>query len=251
MIRNNIALVQGQSYSATYTTNIDITGYSVFGQIRQGYDSMIGYDFDIVVLDAATGQISISLPATATELMKARTHVYDIEAINDADPSIAVKLVVGQATVRAGVTRTNVMVPAEVPYQDDVYVNKVNATGETLYIGMPVALDMVGNIVKCSEYNADRYLGLVQDNQIPSGMAGKIKVEGILTASITQWLEIVGDFLTVGETYFVNGAGKLSVNPPQYEWSRAVGQAISPIQMDIKNYNPVKIMPAPTPTPAP
>ena len=86
----NIFADQGADFSSVISINdirkdpIDLTFYTLTGQIRRTYTSRIHYDFDIEVIDLEVGQFIIHLGSDITSEMKYGRYVYDIFAERDA-----------------------------------------------------------------------------------------------------------------------------------------------------------------------
>ncbi len=84
-IVSNLTVDQGSTFSAsidiTDTENnlLNLTGYTVAGQIRKTYDSSTAVDFTGSVSNAALGEVTISLTATQTNALIAGRYVYDVE----------------------------------------------------------------------------------------------------------------------------------------------------------------------------
>lgn len=84
----NLAVDQGADFETTITLEdehfdpINLSGYTVTGQIRRTYKSTTAYDFTISITNASDGIIRIELPASVTSAMKYGRYVYDIHAAN-------------------------------------------------------------------------------------------------------------------------------------------------------------------------
>lgn len=80
---------------------ISLQGYTVAGQMRRSFYSANAITFSASIVDAANGNVQISLTAAETANIKDGRYVYDIEATNN----ITVKRVSeGLVTVYPGVT---------------------------------------------------------------------------------------------------------------------------------------------------
>lgn len=107
-IYSNLVIDQGSTFSADIDVTdsvgdpLDLTGYSVAGQIRTSYASSTAVDFSGSVYSATNGTVRIQLSATQTNAMKAGRYVYDVEIDNG---SLTIRIVEGQVEVRPGVTR--------------------------------------------------------------------------------------------------------------------------------------------------
>ena len=108
-IVSNLTVDQGSTFSAsidiTDTENnlLNLTGYTVAGQIRKTYDSSTAVDFTGSVSNAALGEVTISLTATQTNALIAGRYVYDAE-ITSAGGTVT-RVLEGQIEVTPGVTR--------------------------------------------------------------------------------------------------------------------------------------------------
>lgn len=110
-IYSNLVIDQGSTFSADIDVTdsvgdpLDLTGYTVAGQIRKSYASTTAVDFDpAIVQSASNGTVRIGLSATTTNNMKAGRYVYDVEIDNG---SAITRIVEGQIEVRPGVTRAS------------------------------------------------------------------------------------------------------------------------------------------------
>ena len=108
-IYSNLFIDQGTDFVAdidvTDSENnpLDLTGYTVAGQVRRSYTSKTAVDFHSMVIIADKGQIRISLSAMETEDFKAGRFVYDVEITSDS--GIKTRVLEGQITITPGVTK--------------------------------------------------------------------------------------------------------------------------------------------------
>jgi hypothetical protein len=108
-IVSNLTVDQGSTFSAsidiTDTENnlLNLTGYTVAGQIRKTYDSSTAVDFTGSVSNAVLGEVTISLTATQTNALIAGRYVYDVE-ITSAGGTVT-RVIEGQVEVTPGVTQ--------------------------------------------------------------------------------------------------------------------------------------------------
>jgi hypothetical protein len=114
-----------------------------------------------------------------------------------------------------------------------------NNQGATIAIGQAVYTDASGT-VKLAQANASGtrlVTGLVLDVSIASAASGNIGVDGILTATTTQWNAVTGGAsgLTAGSKYFLSNstAGGLTTTAPTTGWLVYVGKALSTTQMEL------------------
>jgi glycine cleavage system H lipoate-binding protein len=105
----NITIDQGSTFS-TYLvltdssgTVLDLTGYSVYSQIRKWYTSSTATVFDIAIANATTGTILLSLTANTTANLAAGKYVYDVESHDTANQ--VARIIEGSITVTPEVTR--------------------------------------------------------------------------------------------------------------------------------------------------
>ena len=108
-IISNLTIDQGSSYSAIIdvtdaTDNaLNLTGYSVAGQLRKTYESSTFTAFTASINSALAGKVAISLTATQTNRLAAGRYVYDVEITSGG--GAVTRVVEGQLEVTPGVTR--------------------------------------------------------------------------------------------------------------------------------------------------
>ena len=108
-IYSNLIMDQGSNFQATIEVNdssgnnLNLTGYSVAGQMRKSYASSTATDFTASITNATNGTISISLTAAQTNAIKAGRYVYDVEITSSGNE--VSRVVEGQIEVTPGVTR--------------------------------------------------------------------------------------------------------------------------------------------------
>jgi len=108
-IYSNLFIDQGSTFSADIDVTdsdgnaLDLTNYTVAGQMRRSYASLTATDFTATVENASEGTVRIKLTATETNDLKAGRYVYDVE-ITSPD-SIVTRVVEGQIEIMPGVTR--------------------------------------------------------------------------------------------------------------------------------------------------
>lgn len=106
-LTNNITLYRGTTwndvrYAIDQAGNeIDLTDFTPKMVMKKSYESKIGIPFECYVTNAAIGEISIYMPATLSETIKAGRYVYDLIITNETDPTdkIVLKLMDGIVTV--------------------------------------------------------------------------------------------------------------------------------------------------------
>ena len=82
---------------------IDLTGYSFEAQLRERTQATTAWDFSTIVMDASQGLVNISMTDTTTGSIPSGYYVYDLIMVKDTGEKI--RLLEGQARVKAGVTR--------------------------------------------------------------------------------------------------------------------------------------------------
>ncbi len=108
-IISNLTIDQGTTFTANIdctssdNTALNLTGYTVSGQLRKTYDSTTFTSFTAIVANALTGRLSISLTPVQTGALSAGRYVYDVE-ITDA-AGVITRVVEGQVEITPGVTR--------------------------------------------------------------------------------------------------------------------------------------------------
>ena len=107
---SNIVINSGTTFSETFTlesatTNspFDLTGYSGAAQMRKHAGASTGHDFTVEFPEpVTTGQIILSMSATATSAIKAGRYVNSLISLWGALKQTVVE---GNVLVREGVTR--------------------------------------------------------------------------------------------------------------------------------------------------
>jgi len=105
----NITIEQGATFQRSMTideedTDLDLTGYSFAGKIRQEKeDTTAMAAFTVVITNAATGAIQVSMTATQTSSLAAGTAYYDIEMTRDSGE--VVRLLEGMVDITREMTR--------------------------------------------------------------------------------------------------------------------------------------------------
>lgn len=108
-ILSNLTVDQGSTFSVTIDVTdadgniLNLTGYTVAGQIRKNYDSSTFTAFTGSVSAAVLGKITIALTSTQTNTLVAGRYVYDVEITSGA--SAITRVLEGQLEVTPGVTR--------------------------------------------------------------------------------------------------------------------------------------------------
>ena len=106
-ITKNLVIDQGSTFTANlqYVTNskipVDLTGYTVRSQLRKSYKSANSAAIAATVINAAYGNISLSLSAIQTSNLPHGRYVYDVEALQG---NTIIRIVEGIITVYPGVS---------------------------------------------------------------------------------------------------------------------------------------------------
>lgn len=107
-IKSNLVVDQGSTFTASIDLRndvggaYDLTGYSVFSQIRKSYYATTKVDFTCSH-NGAGGQIALSLTSTQTEAMTPGRYLYDVEIVSSSGE--VSRVVEGIVTVTPGITR--------------------------------------------------------------------------------------------------------------------------------------------------
>ena len=110
---SNIVIEQGFDFDTMFeledsTTSepLDLTGYQITAQMRKVYTSTTAVSFATTIIDAALGEVKISLASTQTSSLKEGRYVYDVKLVSPPNPDSAItKAIEGSVLVRGGVTR--------------------------------------------------------------------------------------------------------------------------------------------------
>lgn len=108
-IYSNLTIDQGSTFKADIDVTdsdgdaLNLSGYTVAGQLRKNYSSSTSTDFTASVTSTSNGTIRISLSATQTNGLKAGRYVYDVEITSSTGE--VTRVLEGQVEVTPGVTR--------------------------------------------------------------------------------------------------------------------------------------------------
>lgn len=108
-IYSNLTIDQGSTFKADIDVTdsdgdaLNLSGYTVAGQLRKNYSSSTSTDFTASVTSTTNGTIRISLSATQTNGLKAGRYVYDVEITSSTGE--VTRVLEGQVEVTPGVTR--------------------------------------------------------------------------------------------------------------------------------------------------
>lgn len=107
----NLIIDQGSDFSSTITVEdtignpLDLTNYTVRGQVRRTYTSSTSWAFACSKLTSqGQGKIKIELTPTQTAAMRAGRYVYDVEIVHTSGVPV-IRVVEGQVAVTPRVTR--------------------------------------------------------------------------------------------------------------------------------------------------
>lgn len=82
---------------------VNLATYTTASQLRKSYASATANTFTTTVTDAAEGEITLSMTAANTTLLKAGRYVYDLTTTSSA--SVVTRVIEGVITVMPSVTR--------------------------------------------------------------------------------------------------------------------------------------------------
>jgi hypothetical protein len=107
----NLIIDQGSDFTSTITVEdtvgnlLDLTNYTIQGQVRKTYTSSTSYAFTCTKLTSqGPGKLRIELSPTQTGSMKPGRYVYDVEIVHVSGTPV-IRVVEGQVTVTPRVTR--------------------------------------------------------------------------------------------------------------------------------------------------
>lgn len=105
----NLYIDQGTDYTITVDVTdsagdvLDLTGYTATAQVRKTYTSSSLSATFTTSINAAAGQVTISLTDTQTSALQAGRYVYDLNI--ESGGGVKTRVIEGQAVVTPGVTR--------------------------------------------------------------------------------------------------------------------------------------------------
>ena len=107
----NLILDQGSDFSSTITVEdtignpLDLTNYTVRGQVRRTYTSSTSWAFACTKLTSqGQGKIKIDLTPAQTASMRPGRYVYDVEIVHTSGTPV-IRVIEGQVAVTPRVTR--------------------------------------------------------------------------------------------------------------------------------------------------
>lgn len=104
-----LTIEQGATFISTITIKdsedipLDLTNFTVKAQMRKSYYSSTAINFQVEIVSAINGLVTINLDAISTSSIKPGRYVYDVR-IKDQFGD-AIRIFEGIATVTPGVTR--------------------------------------------------------------------------------------------------------------------------------------------------
>jgi hypothetical protein len=105
----NLYIDQGTDYTITVDVTdsagdvLDLTGFTATAQVRKTYTSSSLSATFTTSINAAAGQVTISLTDTQTSALQAGRYVYDLNI--ESGGGVKTRVIEGQAVVTPGVTR--------------------------------------------------------------------------------------------------------------------------------------------------
>ena len=122
-----------------------------------------------------------------------------------------------------------------------------NVNVGAIVIGAPVYSPSAGNFDKAraNAISTSDTVGLVADTSVGASAAGNVQVNGIVTATTTQWDAVTGGSggLTAGSVYYLDPAtaGKLTTTAPTTVGQTVVriGVALSTTQLELGIEQPI------------
>ena len=104
----NLYINQGATFSTNvqytdyFRNPISLAGYNAYSQIRTSYNTANDYaNLNVSIYDLANGNITLSLDASNTKLLKGGRYLYDIVANNGNN---YIRIIEGIMTVNPGIT---------------------------------------------------------------------------------------------------------------------------------------------------
>lgn len=104
----NFEIQQGSTFSRNMTIvdsdklPLNLTSYTLTGQLRKNYNSVEFVAFTIIVTNAASGKITISLNSTITNNLLFPKYVYDVEVSGNGN---VYRILEGVITISPNATR--------------------------------------------------------------------------------------------------------------------------------------------------
>ena len=99
------AAAHATSIAVTYTAGLlDLTGYTVLGQIRKTFDSTASASMTTTITNATSGEIAISLTDTQTAALSAGRYQWDLRITGGS--GTVTRVVEGVVTINPSVSRS-------------------------------------------------------------------------------------------------------------------------------------------------
>tara|TARA_R110000772_G_scaffold35266_3_gene85159 strand:+ start:368 stop:703 length:336 start_codon:yes stop_codon:yes gene_type:complete len=108
-VYSNMTIDQGTDFSSAIDVTdadgdaVNLTGYTVAGQIRKTYTSSTAVDLTCAVSNATSGIVSVALTAAQSNAMKSGRYVYDVEITSSGGAKT--RVLEGQVEITPGVTQ--------------------------------------------------------------------------------------------------------------------------------------------------
>jgi|TARA_Y100001937_G_scaffold58790_1_gene80682 hypothetical protein len=108
-VYSNLTVDQGTDFTMSVDVTdtdgdaLNLTGFTVAGQVRRSYFSTTAVNFTCAVSNATSGIITVSLSGTQSDAMKAGRYVYDVEITNAGGTKT--RVLEGQLEIMPAVTK--------------------------------------------------------------------------------------------------------------------------------------------------
>ena len=108
-VYSNLTVDQGTDFTMSVDVTdtdgdaLNLTGFTVAGQVRRSYFSTTAVNFTCAVSNATSGIITVSLSGTQSDAMKAGRYVYDVEITNAGGAKT--RVLEGQLEIMPAVTK--------------------------------------------------------------------------------------------------------------------------------------------------
>jgi hypothetical protein len=108
-VYSNLTVDQGTDFTASVDVTdtdgdaLNLTGFTVAGQVRRSYYSSTATNLTCAVANATSGVITVSLSAAQSDAMKPGRYVYDVEITNSG--AVKTRVLEGQLEIMPGVTK--------------------------------------------------------------------------------------------------------------------------------------------------
>ena len=108
-VYSNLTVDQGTDFTMSVDVTdtdgdaLNLTGFTVAGQVRRSYFSTTAVNFTCAVSNATSGIITFSLSGTQSDAMKAGRYVYDVEITNAGGTKT--RVLEGQLEIMPAVTK--------------------------------------------------------------------------------------------------------------------------------------------------